>query len=711
MPEMLKDLEEQKRKILDFTKRVEASPFIDPITIKNSDMKELVHKVESERYKIAMVSTFSAGKSTFINALLGVELLAMDDLAWTATVTRVVYSEQIYITVKYKDKRKDEHFTGTYEGQEISTNNLDVLRKILEMKTTVKANGEELNVKEVIIGYPFELCKNGIEFIDTPGLGATHESHDQITNSILPDVQAVIFLFSHLTINDNAMINKIKDYVKNAKESKLNSKGEHIFCIMNKCDVPKESDLPRLLNELHNLLKDELPENLPMPASALYAMKARSFLNGNIQLKDLQLDDHIKAKDSEGFPVSGRSFTEEHVEQLLVCSRIIEVEQKIGKYLEDKGNHFIYQLRDTIEYTLKNNCRQIEERINSLHNYSEFNAKDHNTKINDLSKTINILKEQATEDVSHIINIGFLGTTNDKSLLAIVDKTVDTEFPKITEKTIAIIQERWENDSKTIQGTESAMSCVSEIMDSAPNIFDNCVKEFAKELFLLLKDQILVLIENIQKKYDEITYCISEEARKEIGTEISFDTDHIFRKLTAFIDEELERIFQGTVSGPDSSELNSLVKQSYISVKVPGVKNAIKRGVGAFLDFFDVSHTVDVDSYEREFSVYKFKASMEEYFNKFFNSIRDSNTVNQEDFHNNIINTINGIKKEFDRQNTTLINQEVELLQNLLGKMKVDHEQSEADVAKELHKLNQDKNNIMMMQVELSKLLPKKGVK
>ena len=53
---------------------------------------EVLHRIENDSFTVAVVGEFKRGKSTFINALLGVDVLPTDVLPCSATLNRVSYS-------------------------------------------------------------------------------------------------------------------------------------------------------------------------------------------------------------------------------------------------------------------------------------------------------------------------------------------------------------------------------------------------------------------------------------------------------------------------------------------------------------------------------------------------------------------------------------------------------------------------------------------
>ena len=55
------------------------------------DLKKLKHTLENEKFKIGVFGYFSSGKSTFLNALLGIDYLPTAEQRLTAIFTKIVH--------------------------------------------------------------------------------------------------------------------------------------------------------------------------------------------------------------------------------------------------------------------------------------------------------------------------------------------------------------------------------------------------------------------------------------------------------------------------------------------------------------------------------------------------------------------------------------------------------------------------------------------
>jgi uncharacterized caspase-like protein/predicted GTPase len=133
----------------------------------------VLEKVHSNSFSIAVVGEFKRGRSTFINALLGEEILPVDLLPCTATLTRVTYGTTPRGKIVYRDGCEEEI----------------AIDQLADYVTQLTPESEEtaVNIKEAIVYYPVFYCQNNVDIIDTPGL-------NDVTLSLLPHVDAVIMV-------------------------------------------------------------------------------------------------------------------------------------------------------------------------------------------------------------------------------------------------------------------------------------------------------------------------------------------------------------------------------------------------------------------------------------------------------------------------------------------------------------------------------------
>lgn len=207
----------------------------------------LANQVVPECYKVAVVGRFKAGKSSFVNELLGARLAGEDTSPETAAVTTFKHGPSVKATIRFvgseswaglrklhkeDSKHIDAHRVKMWEsfidkprknadGKIVETFDLPALER-----TYVKLGGYSLEivlekpgdkssentfrkrlkeftsgtrphhclVEQIEITSPAPLLDEGVLLIDTPGLGDTERFRVTLTEKAVEDVDAVLFL-------------------------------------------------------------------------------------------------------------------------------------------------------------------------------------------------------------------------------------------------------------------------------------------------------------------------------------------------------------------------------------------------------------------------------------------------------------------------------------------------------------------------------------
>ncbi|MDM8555843.1 dynamin family protein [Desulfococcaceae bacterium HSG7] len=107
---------------------------------------------------IALVGEFKRGKSTFVNALIGQEILPADVIPTTAVATRLIYRDTPGVTLRFHDG-----YTREIELAQLTD---------FVTKRTQKTEAAAGKIAEAIVYYPAQFLKElQLTLIDTPGLG------------------------------------------------------------------------------------------------------------------------------------------------------------------------------------------------------------------------------------------------------------------------------------------------------------------------------------------------------------------------------------------------------------------------------------------------------------------------------------------------------------------------------------------------------------
>lgn len=172
------------------------------------EIEYFINRFNSDEFRIAVVGEFSSGKSTFINAILGKDVLKHAKKETTATITRI-------INVSADD-------LNAYKGKVFLENGqvyfIDDLNNLGEYTTTVSEGFSVVNdVDKVEIYIPFLKNNNNIVFVDTPGLNGIAEGHREKTIELIKQAHACIYMLQRkgITDSDIQFLKYLANYQKN----------------------------------------------------------------------------------------------------------------------------------------------------------------------------------------------------------------------------------------------------------------------------------------------------------------------------------------------------------------------------------------------------------------------------------------------------------------------------------------------------------------
>lgn len=211
----------------------------------------LSEKLAQHAFNLVVAGEFKRGKSTVINALLGVELLPTGVVPLTSVVTRLQYGEAPAVTV-------------IFENGEQRTVALGALSDyITERGNPKNAKG----VREVALAYPAEWLRGGVRLVDTPGIGSVHQHNTEVTYRYLPQADAVIFVASV----DQPVSRAELDFL-----AQIRRYAGKVFCLLNKLDYLTEAELSESLAFTTGAVREALGAPVPIfPVSARLALQGR----------------------------------------------------------------------------------------------------------------------------------------------------------------------------------------------------------------------------------------------------------------------------------------------------------------------------------------------------------------------------------------------------------------------------------------------------
>ena len=243
----------------------EASGLVQKLDMEHcaQTLQQLRQKISSDTFKIMVMGNFKNGKSTFINALLGQEILPAYAVPTTAIINEIKYGEKPKAVLHFLNLLPEKMYDGIPEKAlthmrrfkmkdvppiEMPVDEIEdfvVIPMGMEHKEAIKQSPFE----KVELFWPLDLLKDGVEIVDSPGLNE-NPVRTQVTMEYLSKADAIIFVFSALAMGSAGEIAYIDDTLRK------NGFGEQsLFCVVNRFDqLTSEREQQRLRKFSDNLL-------------------------------------------------------------------------------------------------------------------------------------------------------------------------------------------------------------------------------------------------------------------------------------------------------------------------------------------------------------------------------------------------------------------------------------------------------------------------
>jgi len=214
------------------------------------DCRRVLVRLAEDRFNLAIVGQFSRGKSSLMNALLGVEKLPTGILPLTSVITTVTYGETERVLLLRE---------GWTIPQEIR------LDQLPEYVTQSQNPGNEKKVLLAEVRLPRELLRLGVHFVDTPGVASSIAANTRTTRQFLPEADAAILVTSFespMTESEVKFLQEVREHV------------HKVFIVVNKLDLAPDADRGPVLEAVRNTVRTVLSD----PDPKVFAVSARQAL-------------------------------------------------------------------------------------------------------------------------------------------------------------------------------------------------------------------------------------------------------------------------------------------------------------------------------------------------------------------------------------------------------------------------------------------------
>jgi GTP-binding protein EngB required for normal cell division len=206
----------------------------------------IIDRLETDTFEIAVFGRVSSGKSSLLNHIVGQDLLPVGVNPVTAVPTRLAYGSEPRATAWFAD-RKPEQFG---------------VERLAEFVTEQHNPANARHVTRIVVELPAERLREGVVYVDTPGLGSLATSGAAETRAYLPRCDLGVVLIdagSTLTEDDLATVRTLYDA------------GIPASVLLSKADLLAPADRDRALQYVAGHIRSDLGLELTVDAVSIKA--------------------------------------------------------------------------------------------------------------------------------------------------------------------------------------------------------------------------------------------------------------------------------------------------------------------------------------------------------------------------------------------------------------------------------------------------------
>src|SRR5512133_228281 len=515
-----------------------------------NQIKELKSRLARGRLHLAVLGQFNRGKSTFLNAITGLDVLPTSVLPSTSVPTIIAYGKELSCCVRFLDSKPPL----------IVRQSEDAIRDTLTKYVAEENNpNNQLCVREVEVTTPSPLLENGTVLLDTPGFGSTHLHNTRTALTVLTECDAALFLLSAdppLTQTDLEFLKQVNLYVP------------RIFFVVNKTDLLSGAELASIDAFITNILVMQMKYPADLKLFHICARK------GALAKGDLQSSTWIESGINEiktevlDFMIHEKYFTLSEALNDKFKESINSIQQKILEEIND--------YKDPLS-KLKSEYSVITDQNTQLKKVTEKEialiAVEENAVLKYLEDHLNTLKESLSTELTN-------------------------EFSTIVRK--------YQISKKTIQSVASMFSNLAseKLRRMYVTIITNCNKPIRKAVQIHLHE-FVTIIENVKSllgekpsgsvmAIDKIDQCEMDAQQWNPSTALEFQLTSQwidFFKSNTTLQYDLIRQFNTTIGAYIPSQLESLNQtiRKQIHDAFVKVRALLERDYGSLVKLLDES--------------------------------------------------------------------------------------------------------------------------
>lgn len=424
--------------------------------------------MENPSFDVVVCGEVKKGKSSLLNAIVGENILPVNVEIATSQVFRIMNSSSENYNLVFTDGTK----------KSISREELSKYGSQVDAELQGEPIFQNRTLAYIEVNMPIQFLPQGVNLVDTPGLGAMYKSHEWITQNYVQKASAVVFVMDP----ERPLVEKEKEFIL-----KVLDITPHILFVMTKIDMYSKEVIENIIARDEELLalvyaeKDlEAPKIYPVSSALLTRVstgKIEQLKESNLrnscfpQLKEQLLYTIYKTVGLQQTGMALREVADHTVKSKTVIEDILKVtiannaeeQQRIESQKTERQNQLNAQwgtqsdLRKSAQKEINDICNSVSSRVQQIVSTSGSIYKDYLSQIESLSsmdeakELANRLPQDVVNEVSshwnsiaqdaemrvtavlsqvnaEMVNVGYCGINRNASILTVSDLNINQKM-------------------------------------------------------------------------------------------------------------------------------------------------------------------------------------------------------------------------------------------------------------------------------------------
>lgn len=476
-------------------------------------LESRVSSLKNGKFTLAVAGEVKAGKSTFLNALLGAEILPSDVLQTSSAIVEIFKSDTSFLKVKFADGHEESLY------DDLSTPEIDEANERLHeickihdefrhipttlidnciiesdgnlvvndtfIKQLEQQSGEHLQAKPDVVtqyisertkdkipvkiefGYPLKWEFDELRIVDSPGVNATGGVQD-VSFRFFEEANAILFVHPIKPIESESFRKFVSSVISNRSKDTL-------FLVLTHAGLYSNDEVERLHAEAGRLYKNIIPENRILVVDSLAQIILSELEAGKTQ-DEIEGSSEQKEDFLAKFEKKARKENTDLNTQLDKASRFVKMFDAIDEFSMKAPNLQLQEILEQIKMGYAEQEIQFAERADLLAK-KKRNPQEFEEEINRISKALEeykLLTKKTKEDLT--VNYSGRHSSWQKDI-----DSLKVKYPELITGSDSIESSR----KNTVDGLDAVQEKVDafskELTQKLGDTLDNIGKAFSAE--------------------------------------------------------------------------------------------------------------------------------------------------------------------------------------------------------------------------------------